>query len=276
MRQDWLRQLIIASGFAGTTGQSFRNHVTGAGSGVKASDYEIETASFTSPFESPPYIYGDNSFHVITASFAVFNSKASLILNKTTGAWAVTPTEIDGGTGFSAAIQSVTWAYPTASLAVLLRGAYTPGTPSVTTDVYYIDYTYPSIPPDNASYLVKFSITSGSVAASGTGSMYINVSITPDQSGAAFNSAMNNASVLNNFRVSVYRRENPSQPIEVEWHTNSSFTSLHTTNMNFNISSDPNTDTSYWVRYRNLGSSDSWTLPGGTGEVHWMDPRTDI
>jgi hypothetical protein len=56
-----LFHLIKASGNAGTSGQSFRNHVTGAASGTKMSDYKISTANYAGeePTTEFPYNHGE-------------------------------------------------------------------------------------------------------------------------------------------------------------------------------------------------------------------------
>lgn len=239
------------------------------------SDYFIATATFVNPLGSPSPSQPDNSTFIATASFAVFGSKAGAILNRETTAWQITPTEIAGGTGQGASLASITWNGNIAHPAINVRGGYTPGTPSVSTGVYYTDYTYPAIPPDSATYDVRFYIMSSS-AASGSSTMYVNIAFTPDMYAAGFNPLMTNASTISDWIINVDQRENPAQEIEVEWHSDSAFTSLVTTNLSFIISSGTNTDVSYWVRYRNLGSSDPWTLPGGTGELHWTDPRKEL
>lgn len=271
-----LRTLIQASGFSGVSGQSFRNHVSGAATGVAMSDYFISGVVFTNPLDPPPTSYPDNTTYFATASLSVFGTMAGAILNRSTTAWQVSATETeDAGTGQSASLTSVAWSGGTAILGLNVRGAYTPGTPSTTANVYFRDYSYPSEPPDAATYPVRFAIVSGSVAASGSATMYVNIAFTPDMYAAGFNPSTNNASVLEDWRVRVDRIANPGQTIEVEWHTDSGFTSLYSTAMAFDIDSDVNTDVSYWLRYRNAGSTGSWTAYGGSGEVHWMDPRPD-
>lgn len=62
-----LRDLIIASGFAGTSGQSFRNHVVGAASGAKMSDYKQTAASWD--VQTFPGLHNPNESYTCTITF---------------------------------------------------------------------------------------------------------------------------------------------------------------------------------------------------------------
>lgn len=107
-----LRNLILASGNAGTSGQSFRNHVTGATSGTKMSDYNLGSASFTNQPVDDVGNYPDQYDAVITVTFAGVGGKFDLIKRSFTDAanWNVS---VIGGLGASVAIQSLTSSGPT-------------------------------------------------------------------------------------------------------------------------------------------------------------------
>lgn len=275
-----LRELIKASGYAGTSGQSFRNHVTGAASGVGMRDYLINTATWTNPFEPLPTIYDSPALAYATISFADMGDLAGAIVNRDVSAWQVQATVLDGGSGEAATITGVEWYtdHPTnnaeAYVGISVDGPYAIGIPTVSTYVWYRDYTEPDRPADGDTdpYVVDFSVISGSVPAAGTGLVQLALSLTPDRFGAAFNPPQSNASVLGDWTLTIDRRDNPGQQIEAEWYSDSSYSTLVSTNLTYTISSSPNTSVSYWARYRNSGSSDTWT---NIGEVNWQDPRPD-
>ncbi len=177
-----LKQLIIASGNAGTSGQSFLNHVTGAASGTKMSDYVCSGITFTGePVDDLGSDYASNTLFNIVATIAR-GSKFYHIQRNVVGAWSFT---IPGEATASATVDAFSAAgSPTGAthnIDLRIRGKKN-GSPTNTPTA---DQTG-SPPADHVPWAVTYNGTPGSLGGTGTTSLTINWQYTPDT--GSFNS----------------------------------------------------------------------------------------
>ena len=284
-----IRLIKASSGTEGVATNSFRNNVTASANGVGMADYKIGGVSWTAYPSAPPYTYSDGASLSLTATLSEFGSKATTILNSSTSAWATTFTNYDGnGTG-TVTLNSVTWSTNSPTLNMTLHGAVTPGTTPAAT-ISNLWYTtggaYPNTPWGTTctsptvcncsgtectdGYSVTITLDPGTIAASGTSSMYLNVTFHPDHYDAGFNPLYDNSAVISSFITSVNRIAN-TVSLDVYWYDDAGMTSLVGTGYTYSFTSYQTTDIYIYYKYRKSGSSESFQ----TGYVHWVDPRPD-
>jgi hypothetical protein len=268
-----LIKLIQASGGGGGAGQTFRNHVTGAGTGVKMTDYLLGTASWSGlPIdipENPPF--ADNITYNVVATFADMGPNYPLIRVNGAGPWSQLGSVANNG---SAAVNSATWndANKTVTVPYTARGAYDPNTLKTLSSFhfYFRDYTPPDEPPDNELYQVVIRVTAtGSDTPSGFTTETFQIGY-----GNADIAGFNPAPIISpssTYRVN--RRSHGTWATTHEWeaHHSSAYDSLKASS----ILSDNNTTYDVWIRYRRrieFGGNGTWT---NYGQVIWTDPRMD-
>lgn len=286
-----IRLIKASSGTEGVATNSFRYNVTASADTVGMADYKIGGVTWNNYPQAPPYTYASGDTFSVSASLSEYGSKAPTIKEISTSAWATTATIYDGGAG-TATLQSVSWAGSQPTLTIQMTGAVTPGTPTTSVNSpWYTGYSYPNTPwgttcasPTSCTctgadcttgYSVSFIINSGSIAASGTSSMYVNVVYTPDHYTAGFNPQYTNSSVLSNFIVSVNRIANNAVPLEVHWYSDYVDGTEVGTGYTYNITSYQDTNGTnggkVYYKYRQVGSTGSYT----SGDITWQDPRPD-
>lgn len=283
-----LKNLIKASGYAGTSGQSFRNHVAGAASGVKMSDYNMGNPAWTNT-PNPSTTYATpTTFSNLTLTLGVYNAKASQIQETTTASWQVA--YISPLSTASATLNSVSWASNVATVSITVNGELTTGTPTTTASVWYQGYTYPYLPyggsgntdpntcsPDcETAFNVSFTMSANPVAASGSTTNNLSVQYVPDKYGAQYNPTIwgPGPTAGGTWTVNQDRRPGAQPTVDaVQWATDASFTNVVSTSQTYTISSDNNNYTELYLRYK-LDGAGSWTdYP--SNPLVWQDPRND-
>lgn len=292
-----LRALIVASGYAGTAGQSFRNHVAGAGTGVKMSDYLMASPSWANAPDGITTQYmTPTTFSTFEVTLGVYGSKASLIRNAGTSAWSLS--YISPLNTASVVLNSVSWSGAVGTLNFTLNGEITTGTPTVAASAWYNDSEYPSgwltgapylpygydgntdptncSPDCTSSFIVTFAFTATPVAASGYTDNELRFAFTPDMYAAGFNPNLfaPGPGAGPSYTVRQNRRAGATVTVDaVEWATDSAFTNVVSYGQTYSISSDNNTTASVYLRYKLDGAS-SWT-EHPSNPITWQDPRDD-
>ncbi len=297
-----LKNLIIASGYAGVAGQSFRNHVTGSGTGTAMSDYNMGSPTWSNAFTQllsgapypTPYTKTD-----LTLTLGLFNSKAYTIQSKNLSNWTLSVIS-PGGTA-SGSLNSISWASNVATLNLTLFGELTTGTPTTAVSVWYNPASYPSgwlnyapyLPygydgnttatgtscdPDcTTSYNVTFTFTVNGVGASGSADSEIYLSYAPDNYSAGYNASIYGPGPTGGSSWSITQnRRDGNTPVvtAIEWATDSGFTNVVSTSTTYTISSDNNTTATVYLRYK-LDGAGSWT-ESPSNPINWQDPRDDF
>jgi hypothetical protein len=302
-----LQRLIRASRVTdtgdGTAGESFLNNVTGSGTSVSMSNYIMTASSWSNTPSAPPTLYSNiHTFTDLTLTFDTFGSKASLIQAKGVGSpsWAVSyQSPFSTAT---ATLNSISWASGVGTLNLTINGELTPGTPTTSVTAWYQGYTSPCVPFETnntggpggcyvctntsncgnclndctTSYYVDFTFSAGAIAASGSSTNDLYLSYGPDRFASAFNSTVYGPgpTVMESWQILQSRRAGANPTIDaVQWATDSGFTNVVSTSTTYTISSDNNTDVSYYLRYK-LDGAGSWTEWAGN-PVQWIDHRND-
>jgi hypothetical protein len=264
--------LIKASGYAGTSGQSFVNNVLpiGAKSGAKMTDYYISGWVFSGTQPSSTPVGGS---YIGTTDFAmnVDFTQNSLAFNiKRIGAPIVLDADVPGNPGgYSASIVAqnvvVGASGSTITVRVVPPIGTTPSGSIVAGQTWYVNYPYPSTPPSGAgAQPVRFTAAIGSGGGGGeVRNIHFTLSYAPDI--GPFNASL--AKVYTGIPFTT--RAETLNDFQYEWHTTSAYSdSSPITFSSFTISSTPLYSISYWLRYRRPGGA--WN---NVGEVHWEDTR---
>lgn len=265
-----LLHLIIASGYAGTAGQSFRNHVTGSGAGAKLSDYKITAWDWQNGPDTAPVggaYSGEQSFSIdisFTQGSRAFNIKrvgSVIVFNPETGnnangydAWVVSQSVLSG------ALDSALTLHIVPPYTTVFGG-------SIDGTAWYRDYPRPDIPPEGLGTLpVTFTVTLANGAGGSTvENLRFSFTYVPDI--GPFNPTLTKQYLNIPFNTRGYELDD----FDYEWHANSSYTSLVTTAQSFEYESDPQDTVTYWLRYKRTVDS-TWT---NAGSVTWTDNRID-
>jgi hypothetical protein len=238
---------------------------------------------------APPTLYSStHTFSNLTLTFNTFGTKASLIQDKTTGAWTVN--YISPLSTATATLNSISWASGVGTLNLTINGEITPGTPSTSVTVWYNGYVSPYLPyggpgntdpnvcyPDcETAYNVDFTFSAGAIAASGSSTNDLYLTYIPDRFSAQFNPTVYGAgpTAATSWQILQDRKPGTTPTIDaVEWATDSGFSNVVSTSNPFTISSTNNTAESYYLRYK-LDGAGSFTNFSGNPVV-WTDPRLD-
>lgn len=292
-----LRALIIASGYAGTAGQTFRNHVAGAASGATMRQYIMESPAWANAPSSSTVYPATQNFGSMTLTINTYGSRASNIHNTATGAWSLS--YISPLNTASVVLNSVSWASNVCTLNFTLYGEITTGSPTVNASVWYATSAYPSgwptadpnlpygssgntdptncSPDCTTSFLVTFSFTASPVAASGNTTNDLRLAYTPDNYAAGFNPNLYGPGPGGGPSYSVQQDRRPGATVTidaVEWASDAAFTTIVGTGQTYSISSDNTTTATVYLRYKLNGAS-SWTeYP--SNPINWQDPRDDV
>lgn len=270
MSQDLIK-LIQASGNAGSTGQSFANHVTGSGAGVGMLDYSISgSVSWTGqPLPPNEQTYNSGQTFSLVGTFSQYGSKWPLI--RRNGA-TNPPWNVRGSV--TTTINSITWndEASTVTAGVTTFGEYDQNTVPTLNSLffYYTQYNPPDIPPDNNEYVVRIRVdATGGGSASGYDDLTLELGYLPDT--ALFNPTL----ITPTWDIRINKRALPSWSTihDVEGYTDNTYT----TPKALQFLSDNNTTYDAYVRYRikaeyNGGVVGDWV---NYGQVTWTDPRAD-
>jgi hypothetical protein len=266
-----LEHLIKADGNAGSSGQSFLNHVTGAAAGVKLSDYNIPGVTFAGEPVDDAGTYADNTLFNITATISR-NPQAFNIQRNVSGAWSFTPQDPPGGV--TAALESFSAdgspAGATHALGVRLRGPYG------TSPVPNFSNSQPTFAADANPHHVRFSV---SIASAGGGSHFITTQAAYVPDIGPFNPTL-----TTNWTCYIAARATTTTDYQLQWRTAASGGgTLLSTAATFDLDSPefagiyPTTDdgllpaesVTIYLRYRLAGAVD-WIEHGA---VTFTDPR---
>lgn len=271
-----IRELIIAGGHDGSSGQSFLGHVPGAASGVESDDYLITAVGFTGePDPDAPGGYPDNSLFNITATLTRA-AQAYRIQRNVSAAWSFPLTV--GGAGASATLESFSAggspSGATHALGLRVRGAYG-GSATVGASGEQPEALEPGSPTTDP-WPVRWT-ASVSGGGSGQSSLTIAPAYAPDLGG--FNAPLVGAS----WPLTVDNRAWSAAAFEFEWHATSGYDSLVSSAAQFDLTSSglypssslgllPGESLTLYLRYRLIGAG-SWTNYGAVG---YSDPRPPI
>lgn len=269
-----LVELIKASGNAGTAGQSFLNHVTGATGGVSMTDYQLGSVNSYSgvPLTPVENTYATPQTWNIDVTFSNYGSKFNQIRRNGTTPWLFLGTA-------NHVLNSVSWNDGTATVTLnsTVEGDYDAGTLQTLSSfsAWHTGYTAPTQNPNSGSVNVSvFPEVSGGGSPSGTTDFTLQWRYDPDT--ATFNSNMTTSS----FSFRMNKKAYPAWTTTHEWemHTDSNYNNVVGTN-SYTFSSDENYDADVgYIRYRikaayNGGTPGSWS---NYGVIHWTDPRDNI
>jgi hypothetical protein len=284
--QRGLTRLILAkTGTLGVSGNTFRNQVVNV-NGASMGQYRIEGSSWTN---TPSGSYGTpHTFSNLTITVTTYGTRANEIRNTATSAWSVSYISPLGTA--TATLNSISWSNGVGTLNLTINGELTTGTPVSSVSVWYQGYTNPYLPygpsmntdPSNCSpncttsYNVNFTFDPGAIPASGSSTNNLSLSFVPDNYGAGFNPAIfgPGPSAGNTWSLTQDRRPGATPTLDaIQWATDSGFTNVVSSSNPFTISSDNNTNVSYYLRYKLNGASSytNWA----SNPVVWQDPRND-
>ena len=221
-----LRDLIKASGNAGTTGQSFRNHVTGAGSGVGMRQYVAGlTFDVTDVLPSTEHTYASGSSVYTRIIYLSTGTKFSQIRQNGTTPWTqIGSASTTGGLRPSSVVWDDTGRTATANYTLI--GEYDSNTLQSLNSfqAWFLGYTNPARPDDNdtGGYTVRASpVVTGGGSPSGSTTMTYQWQYVPDI--GPFNPTYTDPTSVT---VAVNRRAYPGWATyyETEYHDNSGYT----------------------------------------------------
>lgn len=268
-----LKDLIIASGYAGTAGQSFRNNVASAVTGAAMTDYKCTAWAFSGD-PAVGTTYSDNASFTISITFTQ-GSRAQYI--KRTGSSVLVLLDGIGpdyvgtmpthNSGFQIASSSHTInAVATGTLSVTLRAPS--ALPSGYTGSAWFDgYTSPAYPTYNGVDADPIHFRGAVSFGSGAGTPTLqafSISYAPD-------TGPFNLTLYQTFPITMFMRSTDTSTslYDWEWHYNSSYTSLRGTGPGVFEASIPGNSWTYYLRAKPTGTS-TWT---NVGAVTFTDPR---
>lgn len=251
-----------ATGSFPTTGQDLKTGLS-AVSGDNAPDaWLVDSWTFggTQPDENPVTPYSDGASFAMTMTISR-GAKASAI-QRTGAVIVITPS---GPAGFDAVMTVNSILGTTGSVTVVVKAPYyNAGATLIAGQTWFRDYASPTEPPSGSgTQVVVFKTQISGASGSGQQDISFTLSYTPD------NGPFNPNLVKSYVGVPFYNRAETREDFNVEWHTNSTYTNLHSSAPEFEINSDPLYAVSYWLRYRRIGDV-SWV---NLGEQAWLDPR---
>lgn len=265
MSHRTILRLIQASGYAGTSGQSFRNNVPGAVSGARTSDYYLDGwGNWTNSYSGGTLAYNAT----VTLTFDLYAG----------GRWYNLPRK-----PLVALANDGTDPTSTGSASVVSGALMLPGSNTVQmqvrggTKIVQLHRVFNGISKQWTEYGTEPNPNPVSVASdidifaqfTSTGST------TPDAYSYTLHLHYPGDGDFNDpldfsFPVTVMGNvTTDNTAASVEWHTNSSYTALYTTGALARVESGGSgpTSGSLWMRYKDNGA---WV---NYGQVDWFDPR---
>lgn len=259
-----LRNLIRASGFAGIAGQSFRNHVLGAASGAKMSDYRSGGISTSGEPAPNGVTYNDNAGFTVTVSLGG-SARWSYIKNVGAGKFSITPSLSPDGFAVVSPASTVNAADPS-SASFSVRAPYN-GTRTTSGSVWFTGYVQPARPATTGPEPAQFYGIVTSDPPTGTSNVSVQMGYWPDAVQDTFNPFM---SVTWPFTMNNRQYPTDTAQFQWEWYNNPSYTGTPvSTSPTYSFTTSPGTTMDLWLRTRLVGTT-IWT---NYGLVHWADPR---
>lgn len=256
-----LKTLIQASGNSGAVGQSFRNHVTGAATGAKMTDYILSAWGFSGGVPAPELTYTTSQAFAMN----IDHTQGSRAFNiKRTGA-VVTESDISVPLGATIALSSNnTVAASTGSTITVTVGApYNPAATAVCNSGWFDGYTYPSAPGDQAAHPVTMYHTLSGAGGSGTQHVTWYLIYQPDIPGF-------NPQLMTSFDANFNNRAETTADWEFQFYSDSGYTTLVGSSVSYTFDSLPEQISTYWTKARRIGSGGSY---GALGPTSFTDPR---
>lgn len=279
-----LIELIKASGGAGSSGQTFRNNVTGAGNGIKVSDYKITNVSW-SGYPNEGSSYNDNHTFSITAT-VTRNTQAYRIQRTASNAFTITLSYYSGGYGngsytldsFSADGSPAGSSF---SLNIRVRG---PNNTANATAYGQINYTYrgdggtplSSVPAGGFEWAGNYSVIPNNTAV-GSSQLSLRIDYDPDTAsfnpGFTTNGSIGVSGATGDYLINIANRGLLSSDLEVNWYTTQSAASTNNTSSAEFIASGTSlawssydiftgTNQDVWYTWRASGAGlNSWSSP---------------
>lgn len=255
-----LRDLIRACGHAGTSGQSFRNHVTGAVTGVHMSQY-IVSAWQLNNLPAPEFDYDSGTVFNLTVQF-VEGSMAQYI--RLMGTNVISVSLIDTAFGRSVSSSHNVTSATTAPLDITVTSRYNPSA-SVGAVSHFQGQSLGYTPPDFDPHPVQFDASGA--GGPGTGKEVVTVHVSYPVDIANFNPPL-----VSEFTVSMRDRAAELSDFEIQWSSDGVNNDLGSGNSIIVNQSASGQDISVWQRWRFVGTSvwSAWTI------FTFDDPRAGV
>jgi len=274
-----LIQLIKCSGYAATSGQSFRNHVAGAASGAKMSDYIVTALDWTGG-PAGADVFPQDSGHVysMVGNF-IGGSRIGNIIRQGSATGLFTISSITINPGGSVVLNSNTVSGSSALADVEIIAPYNPGATISESGsaTYYYSGTDQSSPPASGYCQAHFSARvtgSGGTADGGYDNVTFDLSM-PNVN--AYTGDFNANPAALSCVAATNHRGIPYTDFTVEWHSNSSYTALVSSSPDyypdesvFAPSSPPSGGYTLYLRYYLTSGGVSWN---NFGAVTFIDSR---
>ncbi len=281
--------LIRASGYLGTSGQSFRYHVTGAATGAAMSHYNITAWTFSSGPSPAPTVYTSPQTFAMGISFTQGIRAYHIKRTGSSGMVSATPPPFPDGSEptnpFGSRItldsHSILSGDTGSAASVTVLGeavVASVGAESPAYSVRVVDNTSSYTGSDYYRYWIRFGFNVAAGSVSGYSTINFRLAYTPDN-------GPYNPELATKFSLQMYRRAGAASDYDWEFHENDSYTSLYTppdaghTGTNYvewpepypRTASPDSWDKTLYLRYRIKGNSGAWT---NYGAVDWNDTRS--
>lgn len=258
-----LVQLVKASGGAGVATENFRDDVTGAGDGIGMLDYVISAWAFGNE-PAPESSYNSGQVFAETVSFTQAVQAHNI---KRTGDVVVVSGTGGNPAGSSVSVASNIVSADTGSgINVTVVSGINPSGITVGGDAWFDGLTEPDEPAGEDPEAIRFKAQVNGGAGSGSQTVQWSLQYNPDD--GPFNDTL-----TRNQQATMNNRDAVIGDYEVEWHANSSYTSLHSNAAEFIWNQTTfDEDKTFWLRWRRAGEV-SWT---NFGAVDFVDPREAV
>lgn len=278
-------QLIKCSGGAGSSGQSFKNNVAGAASGVKMTDYEFQDWNWDTGLPSPPDSgVRYDSGHVFSMSGTISeNAKASNVLRQGTNLGIVLADYVEQGNGDSVNVtaDAVSSSAMSASVEVISQvnpGAFPISPTTCQGDAFYwygspsqSDHTSPpsNTDPTQAHFEASLAVGLGTPDGNYVDFAWSMEILNVNAGTGLFNSDPTPASMsarMNNRGLSL-------SDFDFEWHALADYSDAPVSSASSFIWDQPNTgdDVTFYLRFRFQGGA--WQ---NHGAVTFTDSRPAV
>lgn len=245
-----LGSLIAACGGTPGPGKSFKNDVTGAGPGVKFSDYHVEDWSFSGSVPAGGPVYPDGQVFNMTVSLTR-GAKASLIQR---GGDVVTVTNLSVRGARADIVSNIDVASGTGTVDLTMRSPYNPSA-SATASAWYASTTYPNKPPATDDMeIVKWTPSLVNASGTGTGIANFRVSYVPDNGNY-------NPDLYVDYSLTMQNRAETLNDWEFRWYSDPDYTVLVSSGQTATASTTNGQTVTYYLQARRIGDPE-WTNVG--------------
>lgn len=261
-----LRDLIRASGYAGVAGQSFRNHVSGAGPGAAMSQYKCNGWSFSGE-PAPELTYSEGQAFTIAVDFSQ-GTYAEWIKRAGSGLITINPGLSPYGFDVYNQASTVVGAATGSSASFNVHAPYASGY-SFDGSCWYTGYTAPTVPATTGTEQITFYGEVFADAASGTDACSVQFSYVPDI--GPFNPTLTHT-----FPFTMNRRAASTNNADYLWEwrdaDSGGGTLLYNGGPTYTVNSDPQQTTTVYLRGRRQ-AGDAWV---NIGAVTFFDSRPAV